>query len=50
MKVEPALVEDTAKTLYLRALKLLPPDVKAGFDRLAAQRDRPSARATCWRR
>jgi fumarate hydratase subunit alpha/L(+)-tartrate dehydratase alpha subunit len=29
-------VEEAAKELYIRALKLLPPDVKQGFDRLAA--------------
>ena len=35
VKVDPALVEETAKELYIRALKLLPPDVKQGFDALA---------------
>ena len=35
MKVDPAQVEEAAKELYIRALKLLPPDVKQGFDRLA---------------
>ncbi|MGH8667629.1 MAG: fumarate hydratase [Burkholderiales bacterium] len=35
MKVDPALVEEAAKELYIRALKLLPPDVKQGFDALA---------------
>jgi fumarate hydratase subunit alpha/L(+)-tartrate dehydratase alpha subunit len=29
-------VEEAAKELYIRALKLLPPDIKQGFDRLAA--------------
>jgi fumarate hydratase subunit alpha/L(+)-tartrate dehydratase alpha subunit len=37
LRVEPAAVEEAAKTLYVRALKLLPPDVKAGFDALAAR-------------
>ena len=36
MKVDPRQVEEAAKQLYIRAVKLLPPDVKAGFDRLAA--------------
>ncbi len=35
MKVDPKQVEEAAKQLYIRAVKLLPPDVKAGFDRLA---------------
>ena len=35
MKVDPGLVEEAAKQLYIRALKLLPPDVKQGFDALA---------------
>ena len=36
MKVEPAHVEEVARELYVRALKELPPDIKAGFARLAA--------------
>jgi len=36
MKVTPAQVEDVARELYIRALKVLPPDVKEGFDRLAS--------------
>ena len=36
MNVDLAQVEEAAKELYIRALKLLPPDVKRGFDRLAA--------------
>ncbi len=36
MKVDLQQVEDAAKELYIRALKLLPPDVKQGFERLAA--------------
>ena len=35
MKIEPRAVEEAARELYIRALKMLPPDVKAGFDRLA---------------
>jgi len=37
LRIEPATVEEVAKALYLRALKLLPPDVKSGFDALAAR-------------
>ncbi len=36
MKVELQQVEEAARELYIRALKLLPPDVKQGLDRLAA--------------
>ncbi len=36
MKVDLRQVEEAAKELYIRALKLLPPDVKRGFERLAA--------------
>ena len=35
MNVDLNLVEEAAKELYIRALKLLPPDVKQGFDALA---------------
>ena len=37
MRIDPAAVEEAAKELYIRALKLLPPDVKRGFDGLAAR-------------
>ena len=36
MKVTATQVEDVARELYIRALKILPPDVKEGFARLAA--------------
>jgi fumarate hydratase subunit alpha/L(+)-tartrate dehydratase alpha subunit len=36
MKVEPQQVEDVAAELYIRALKMLPPDIKQGFERLVA--------------
>src|SRR5689334_14726588 len=36
MRVEPSKVEEVARELYVRALKVLPPDVKEGFARLAA--------------
>lgn len=35
MKVDPQQVEDVARELYIRALKVLPPDIKEGFARLA---------------
>jgi fumarate hydratase subunit alpha len=35
VKVDPREIEEAAKELYIRALKLLPPDVKRGFDALA---------------
>ncbi len=36
MKIDLAQVEEAAKELYIRALKLLPPDIKQGFDTLSA--------------
>jgi fumarate hydratase subunit alpha/L(+)-tartrate dehydratase alpha subunit len=36
VKVDLRQVEDAAKELYIRALKLLPPDIKRGLDTLAA--------------
>ena len=36
VRVDLQQVEEAAKELYIRALKLLPPDIKQGFDRLAA--------------
>src|SRR5678815_212508 len=36
MKIDLKQVEDAAKELYIRALKLLPPDIKEGFKRLDA--------------
>jgi fumarate hydratase subunit alpha/L(+)-tartrate dehydratase alpha subunit len=35
VKIDPGQVEEAARELYIRALKLLPPDVKQGFDALA---------------
>ena len=34
MKLDPQLVEEVAKELYIRALKQLPPDIKSGFQHL----------------
>ena len=36
MKVDLTQVEDACKELYIRALKILPPDIKEGFKRLDA--------------
>jgi fumarate hydratase subunit alpha/L(+)-tartrate dehydratase alpha subunit len=35
VKVDLAQVEEAAKELYIRALKMLPPDIKQGFERLS---------------
>jgi len=37
MRIDLGEVENAAKELYIRALKILPPDIKQGFDRLVAQ-------------
>ena len=37
MKVDPRQVEEAARELYIRALKILPPDIKAGFERITAR-------------
>src|SRR6186713_3357201 len=34
MKVDLKQVEEACKELYIRAVKLLPPDIKQGFERL----------------
>ncbi|TAK85862.1 MAG: fumarate hydratase [Betaproteobacteria bacterium] len=44
MKVDPRQVEQAAKELYIRALKLLPPDVKQGFDAAAKAESDAGAR------
>ena len=44
MRVDPAQVEDVARELYVRALKILPPDIKEGFRRLAASETDATAR------
>ncbi|HEY2818102.1 MAG TPA: fumarate hydratase [Casimicrobiaceae bacterium] len=43
MKIDYRQVEEAAKELYIRALKILPPDIKEGFDRLAARESTPIA-------
>jgi len=44
VKIDLAQVEEAAKELYIRALKLLPPDVKQGFDALASAESDAGAR------
>jgi fumarate hydratase subunit alpha/L(+)-tartrate dehydratase alpha subunit len=43
VKVDPREIEEAAKELYIRALKMLPPDVKQGFDALARSESDPGA-------
>ena len=43
MKIDPQVVEDAAKELYIRALKILPPDIKSGFSRLTNSETAPTA-------
>ncbi|MBM3571726.1 MAG: fumarate hydratase, partial [Alphaproteobacteria bacterium] len=45
MKVDPATIEETAKLLYIRALKALPTDIKQGFQKLDASEGDPTGRA-----
>ena len=44
MKIEPRAIEDAAKELYIRALKMLPPDIKSGFGRLQQSETGSTAR------
>jgi fumarate hydratase subunit alpha/L(+)-tartrate dehydratase alpha subunit len=44
VKVDLKSVEEAAKELYIRALKQLPPDIKAGFDALAKRERDAGAR------
>src|SRR6476660_5680506 len=45
LRIDPARVEDAAMQLYIRALKMLPPDVKRGFDTLVARETDATARS-----
>src|SRR4051812_32689698 len=45
MQLDPKEVEEVAKTLYIRAVKLLPPDIKRGFERLMAAETDATGRA-----
>ncbi len=43
--ISPARIEEVARDLYLRALTELPPDIKRGFDALAARETGATAKA-----
>lgn len=45
MRVDMKQVEEACKELYIRALKLLPPDIKEGFSRLDATETHPTGKA-----
>jgi tartrate/fumarate subfamily iron-sulfur-dependent hydro-lyase alpha chain len=45
MRIAPETIETAAKELYIRALKALPPDIKRGFDALAARETDATAKA-----
>lgn len=44
MKIDPKTVEEVARELYIRALKVLPPDIKSGFAQLALLETEPTAK------
>lgn len=44
MKIDLNVVEECAKELYIRALKILPPDIKGGFARLVKHELSPRAK------
>lgn len=43
MKLDLGLIEQTAKELYIRSLKLLPPDIKEGFAKIAESESNKTA-------
>jgi fumarate hydratase subunit alpha/L(+)-tartrate dehydratase alpha subunit len=43
MRIDPTQIEQIASELYIRALKILPPDIKEGFATLAARESAPVA-------
>ena len=45
MRIDPQTIESAAKELYIRALKILPDDVKQGFAALAASESDPRAKS-----
>src|SRR3954464_8066829 len=45
MRIATEAIETAAKDLYIRALKELPPDIKRGFDTLAARETGATAKA-----
>jgi len=46
LRIDPSQVEHAAKELYIRALKLLPPDVKQGLDALSRRETDATAKRT----
>jgi len=45
VKVDPKQVEEACKELYIRALKMLPPDIKQGFQRLDSSETNATGKA-----
>jgi tartrate/fumarate subfamily iron-sulfur-dependent hydro-lyase alpha chain len=45
MKVDLQQIEEASKEIYIRALKILPPDIKEGFKRLDAAETHPTGKA-----
>ena len=45
VQIDLSVVEEAAKELYIRALKILPPDIKLGFDQLASRESDATARS-----
>lgn len=45
LKIDPKAVEEAAKDLYIRALKVLPPDIKEGLSRLERRESGSTARS-----
>ena len=45
MNIDLKQIEDASKEIYIRALKLLPPDIKEGFKRLDATETNPTGKA-----
>ena len=45
MRVDPTTLEEAAKELYIRALKVLPPDIKDGLARLVAHESGATAKS-----
>ena len=45
MNIDLKQIEDASKELYIRALKILPPDIKEGFKRLDAAETNPTGKA-----
>mgnify|MGYP002144893051 CR=1 FL=1 len=45
LKIDPSALEEVAKDLYIRALKVLPPDIKEGLSRLERRESGSTARS-----